>query len=165
MIIIHGSGVVRAGQWSRRLIMNDCLDSGTQLPFIRRSISEGYGVVILNTNRNTQVIEKKKCKIRGSSSPEQHAQYVWKHFITTAQARRIDIIAHSYGGVVTVELMKAYFEDFHKRVNKIAFTDSVHDLDLHKVPGNAKRWLTTHALNWISCTAVSYTHLTLPTKA
>ena len=39
--------------------------------------------------------------------------------------------------------MKAHFEDFRKRVNKIAFTDSVHDLDLHKVPVTAKRWLTT----------------------
>ena len=27
-IIIHGSGVVRAGQWARRLIMNDSLDLG-----------------------------------------------------------------------------------------------------------------------------------------
>lgn len=58
MILIHGSGVVRAGQWSRRcvygrgtnkltkyppsppnrLIINDNLDSGTQLPFIKKAI-------------------------------------------------------------------------------------------------------------------------------
>ncbi|CAI8013466.1 Cotranscriptional regulator FAM172A [Geodia barretti] len=37
MVLIHGSGVVRAGQWARRLIINDCLDTGTQLPFIKRA--------------------------------------------------------------------------------------------------------------------------------
>lgn len=56
MVLIHGSGVVRAGQWARRLIVfllsvvtistvvlsprliiNDCLDSGTQLPFIKKA--------------------------------------------------------------------------------------------------------------------------------
>ncbi len=31
MILIHGSGVVRAGQWARRLIMNEDLDKGTQV--------------------------------------------------------------------------------------------------------------------------------------
>ena len=38
LILIHGSGVVRAGQWARRLIINDCLDSGTQIPYIQRAM-------------------------------------------------------------------------------------------------------------------------------
>lgn len=60
MVLIHGSGVVRAGQWARRcvrvcvcvsvnlcadrivtlyrLIINDCLESGTQLPFIKKAM-------------------------------------------------------------------------------------------------------------------------------
>lgn len=36
-----------------RLIINDCLDSGTQLPFIDWGIKEGYGVIVANTNYNT----------------------------------------------------------------------------------------------------------------
>ncbi len=36
----------------KRLIINDSLKSGTQLPFIKRAINEGYGVVVLNTNQN-----------------------------------------------------------------------------------------------------------------
>ena len=70
MVLIHGSGVVRAGQWARRLvsftfhtnaashfnssnilharlIINDCLDSGTQLPFIKRSF-EVYNIQCQN---------------------------------------------------------------------------------------------------------------------
>lgn len=38
MVLIHGSGVVRAGQWARRLIINEDLDSGTQIPFIKRAM-------------------------------------------------------------------------------------------------------------------------------
>ena len=35
-----------------RLIINDCIDSGTQIPFIKKSVEEGYGVMVLNTNLN-----------------------------------------------------------------------------------------------------------------
>ena len=37
MVLIHGAGVVRAGQWARRLIINESLDKGTQLSYIRRA--------------------------------------------------------------------------------------------------------------------------------
>ncbi len=36
----------------KRLIINDSLKSGTQLPFIERATKEGYGVVVTNTNQN-----------------------------------------------------------------------------------------------------------------
>ena len=35
-----------------RLIMNNDLDKGTQIPYIERAMKEGYEVVILNTNLN-----------------------------------------------------------------------------------------------------------------
>ncbi|XP_076852061.1 cotranscriptional regulator ARB2A homolog isoform X2 [Brachyhypopomus gauderio] len=38
LVLIQGSGVVRAGQWARRLIINNDLDSGTQIPFINRAM-------------------------------------------------------------------------------------------------------------------------------
>ncbi|XP_041379530.1 LOW QUALITY PROTEIN: cotranscriptional regulator FAM172A-like [Gigantopelta aegis] len=104
MIIIHGSGVVRAGNGLEgKLIMNDCLDSGTQLPFIKRAMREGYGVVVLMETENHIETKGKKINIRGSSTPERHGQYVWRHFISKSQAKRIDIVAHSYGGVVVME--------------------------------------------------------------
>ncbi|KAJ0019301.1 hypothetical protein NQD34_006870 [Periophthalmus magnuspinnatus] len=58
LVLIQGSGVVRAGQWARRLIINQDLDSGTQIPFITRAIQEGYGVMVLNPNDNYLEIEK-----------------------------------------------------------------------------------------------------------
>lgn len=46
LVLIHGNGVVRAGQWARRLIINEDLDSGTQIPYIKRAIevSESSGM-------------------------------------------------------------------------------------------------------------------------
>lgn len=63
IILIHGSGVVRAGQWSRRLIINDSLSTGTQILYIRKARKLGYGVLVLNTNDNTRDIAGKSHKI------------------------------------------------------------------------------------------------------
>ena len=43
-----------------------------------------------------------------SSSPQEHAQYVWKKFVEDAKAKRIYIVAHSFGGVVTVDLVSIF---------------------------------------------------------
>ncbi|KAB5528438.1 hypothetical protein PHYPO_G00140180 [Pangasianodon hypophthalmus] len=58
LVLIHGSGVVRAGQWARRLIINEDLDSGTQIPFIKKAMQEGYGVIVLNPNENALEVDK-----------------------------------------------------------------------------------------------------------
>ncbi|XP_072462236.1 cotranscriptional regulator ARB2A isoform X2 [Notamacropus eugenii] len=67
MVLIHGSGVVRAGQWARRLIINEDLDSGTQIPYIKRAMDEGYGVIVLNPNENYIEVEKTKSQVQSSS--------------------------------------------------------------------------------------------------
>ncbi|GAB6028345.1 hypothetical protein CHUAL_002516 [Chamberlinius hualienensis] len=150
LLLIHGSGVVRAGQWARRLIMNDCLDSGTQIPFIEEALKQGYGVVVLNSNDNSVVDETgKRLKIRGSEDPSVHVKYVWKHLVKTAAARNIAIIAHSYGGVCTIDLVKKYYDEMKNRVFAIAFTDSVHDLAYQSPSKHSIEWLLKVARNWI----------------
>ena len=44
--------------------MNDGLDSGTQLPFIKRAMKEGYGIIVLNTNNNKVDVDDKPVPIR-----------------------------------------------------------------------------------------------------
>ena len=41
-------------------------------------------------------------------------------------------MAHSYGGVVTVELAQQFLRDFKQRVVAVMFTDSVHHLSKGK---------------------------------
>ena len=35
----------------------------------------------------------------------EHASYVWKHIVEEAKAKEIYIVAHSYGGIVTVHVV------------------------------------------------------------
>jgi len=123
--MIHGSGVVRAGQWARRLIINEDLDKGTMLPYIKHIQSRGWGVVVMNTNHN---YDDDGESIPGSESPEKHAVTVWKEVLAEASATEIVVIAHSYGGVVTMALArnKEVRKNFEKRVIGVFLTDSVH---------------------------------------
>jgi len=123
LVLIHGSGVVRAGQWARRLIINEDLNKGTMLPYIKHATSNGWGVVVMNTNMNT---DDESNVIVGSETPEDHANTVWKTLISDSKAKDIVIVAHSYGGVVTMSLASEFHDDFLNRVNGIFMTDSVH---------------------------------------
>ena len=122
--MIHGSGVVRAGQWARRLIINEDLDKGTMLPYIKHIQAQGWGVAVLNTNHNE--LPDTKETIPDNASPEEHADTVWEEVIKPSQAEQIVIISHSYGGVVTMDLARRRKEDFLKRVCGVFMTDSVH---------------------------------------
>ena len=66
--------------------------------------------------------------IPGSESPEKHAVTVWKEVLAEASATEIVVIAHSYGGVVTMALArnKEVRKNFEKRVIGVFLTDSVH---------------------------------------
>ncbi|XP_061428258.1 cotranscriptional regulator FAM172A homolog [Lethenteron reissneri] len=74
LLLVQGSGVVRAGQWARRLIINDCLDSGTQIPYIKQAMEEGYGVVVLNPNDNRvdgERLERERTRMEASKKGPQ----------------------------------------------------------------------------------------------
>ncbi|XP_034239630.1 FAM172 family protein homolog CG10038 [Thrips palmi] len=150
MVLIHGSGVVRAGQWARSLIINDCLDSGTQIPYIQRAIAQGYGVLVLNTNDNKRTINGKVVTIKGSSDPLEHANWVWENYVTKAKAKKIAVVAHSFGGVCAVELASAYFDDFKSRVFAVALTDSVHQMRGQRLKTEVKEYLYSVGRNWVS---------------
>ena len=47
-----------------RLIMNDNLDKGSQLPYIRRALKDGWELMVLNTNMNHIKEGDKKVPIR-----------------------------------------------------------------------------------------------------
>ncbi|XP_062519308.1 cotranscriptional regulator FAM172A homolog isoform X2 [Corticium candelabrum] len=149
MVIIHGSGVVRAGQWSRRLIINDRLETGSQLPYIKKAIEKGYSVIVTNTNLNYQEDDSTKRLIRGSESPEEHMLYVWRNFVKKCPARHVDVLAHSYGGIVTVHWLNME-KDARDRVCKVAFTDSVHGMYKQGVTQETADWFIKNSINWVS---------------
>ncbi|XP_032829609.1 cotranscriptional regulator ARB2A homolog isoform X2 [Petromyzon marinus] len=185
LLLVHGSGVVRAGQWARRLIINDCLDSGTQIPYIKRAMKEGYGVVVLNPNDNRidggrlererkrmeadkkrpqskstdanassdsvtgsiwQSWRRKYHSVKGNESPEEHVKYVWKHFVDKSVAKKIFVVAFSYGGAAVVNLINNR-PDVLNKLSAVAFADSVHRLYLSNQ--NVVRWFKTFSVHWV----------------
>uniref|UniRef100_A0A7N6ALH1 Arb2 domain-containing protein n=1 Tax=Anabas testudineus TaxID=64144 RepID=A0A7N6ALH1_ANATE len=125
LVLIQGSGVVRAGQWARRLIINQDLDSGTQIPFITRAIEE-------------------------NGSSEEHVLYVWDHFVSKAAAKNVFIMAHSYGGLSFVELMNQREMQVKNRVCAVALTDSAHNIWLQETSKGTQDWMQQHCCNWVS---------------
>ncbi|XP_033224993.1 FAM172 family protein homolog CG10038 isoform X2 [Belonocnema kinseyi] len=145
IVLIHGSGVVRAGQWARRLIINDNLNSGTQIPYVKKARELGYAVIVLNTNDNNRVINGKQKAIKRSENPEIHMETVWKDYIQDSKAMHIAIIAHSYGGVCTVKFGMNHVNVVKERIFAIALTDSVHVMASKGVDHIVKV-----ARNWVS---------------
>jgi len=143
-VLIHGSGVVRAGQWTRKLIINEDLDHGSVLPFLREAKEKDWGVCVMNTNLNKIDGEF----IEGSESPEEHGETVWKTMISPAKASKVVVVAHSYGGIVAMHLASTFGADWVKRVEGLLLTDSVHG----RLTGNptTDSHLIKIGQNWVS---------------
>ncbi|XP_033611149.1 FAM172 family protein homolog CG10038 [Cryptotermes secundus] len=132
------------------LLINDSLQSGSQIPFIKRARELGYAIIVMNPNENTKVVGGKIIKIKNSQNAKEHAHYIWKHYVKEMTPKHIAIIAHSYGGFLTVDLATQYYSDFHSRVFAIALTDSVHSLEMQKVPPRVSEYLQKVSRNWAS---------------
>ncbi|CAF4221836.1 unnamed protein product [Adineta steineri] len=131
MVIIHGTGVVRAGQWSRKLIINEGLEIGSQIEYIRRARTAGYA---------------------GSSTAEEHGCYVWENFVRKSHAKHICIMAHSYGGAVVLEMASKFLKEFNERVFAIALTDSPMTVYGRRVNKKVLQMLKKKTINWITDT-------------
>ncbi|MBN3277375.1 F172A protein, partial [Polyodon spathula] len=52
VVLIQDQGVIRAGQWSRKLIVHRGLEQGSQIPFIKKTLGDSCGVIVMNPNDN-----------------------------------------------------------------------------------------------------------------
>ncbi|XP_031553672.1 cotranscriptional regulator FAM172A-like, partial [Actinia tenebrosa] len=143
IILMHGGGAVRAGQWSRSLIINENLESGTMMPYIEKALEEGFGVILTNGNHNMDSNDR---PIQGSESAQDHFVYVWNKFIKDAKAEHIVIVAHSLGGEVVLHGLRE-IDEARRRINAVAFTHSTHTTI--KESTEIKRWLKENARNWV----------------
>jgi len=169
MLICCGSGAVRAGQWARSLCINDSLYKGTIFGYLARAQEQGYGVIVLNPNLNHHIEyqEVKKRVTRSNSkqdenakekviipiqyneTPQHHFLYVYEQFVTKSAAKNLFIVAHSFGGVSTINLLKEKAIEIFPRLKRIGFTDSVHSLRSVKLPSNVLEFLKENCRNWV----------------
>uniref|UniRef100_UPI00398E63CD putative protein ARB2BP isoform X2 n=1 Tax=Pristiophorus japonicus TaxID=55135 RepID=UPI00398E63CD len=170
IVLLQDRGVMRAGSWSQKLIVHDCLDTGTQIPYIKKALREHYEVMVLNPNDNFMAIkqddaagteEKKHCdsdlrfeKVieqipkRGLESAEQHTIYIWDHFISKSAAMSVAFIAHGYGGLAFVNLLNER-RDVMSKVYAVAFINSAHDADHQNVGQTGWNWIEKNCRNWL----------------
>lgn len=118
----------RAGQWARRLCINDSLDTGSILPYLEKCKELGYGVIVLNPNaisvlkklegpkKENGVYVKRKghnglseeyesISVEENETEFAHVNYVWEHFISKSVAHNLVFVAHSFGGYLATQLI------------------------------------------------------------
>jgi len=167
MLLIQGSGAVRAGMWARALCINNDISLGSVIPYIKKSMENGFGVIVLNPNFNSCFVppievkrniflgidgekteEPNRVKIKGNETPVDHVLYVWDNIVSKTVATRICIVAHSAGGHGAVQLLKKREEDFYK-VCGIAFTDSVHSVS-SRDNKSIQKFIKDRCRNWVT---------------
>eukprot|EP00112_Aurelia_sp_Birch-Aquarium-sp1_P023745 Seg72.3 transcript_id=Seg72.3/GoldUCD/mRNA.D3Y31 product="UPF0528 protein" protein_id=Seg72.3/GoldUCD/D3Y31 len=145
LILIHGSGVVRAGQWTRNHMI--CMFSMFTISTI------GGGPCLL------------QAAYRSPESPEKHFIYVWDKIIMPTAAKHIAIMAHSYGGMVVVDGLIQRPGEMMKRVFAVPMSDSVHGIirmEKSQCGKTATKWFREHSRNWVSSQKPIDTHVDSP---
>ncbi|XP_067171976.1 cotranscriptional regulator ARB2A isoform X2 [Apteryx mantelli] len=158
LVLIHGSGVVRAGQWARRLIINEDLDSGTQIPYIKRATEEGYGVIVLNPNENYIEVEKTKAQVQLSSdsSDEPAEKRERKDKIQKETKKRRDFYEKYRNPQKEKETVQMYIRmiqreaEVKNKVTAVALTDSVHNVWHQEAGKTIREWMRENCCNWVS---------------
>ena len=115
LVVICGTGPVMAGQWTRKLCINDSLNDGTIFKYLEWASALGLGVLVLNPNHKDNRLDA-----------EGHCIEAWDQLVEPSPYRHVAIVAHSYGGCCTAALLAARPAAVLARLRAIAFTDSVH---------------------------------------
>ncbi|ELR18652.1 uncharacterized protein ACA1_392980 [Acanthamoeba castellanii str. Neff] len=150
LLLTHGSGNVRAGQWARKPCFNDSLQIGSVLPYIKKAQEAGWAVIVLNPNLNEGTINGKRVPIARNESPEAHYLYVWDTFVSKAQAKHVLMVSHSYGGVSTINLIEKREKQVLQRLRALALTDSIHFFKHRRITRQGFDWLATNCIDWVS---------------
>lgn len=136
LLLINGSGAVRAGQWAQSLIINESIEHGSMIAYIKRARQLAYDVLVLNTNENTRMENGKLVHLHDYE--ESHINTVWAH-LRVHQVDAFCIVAHSAGGHHVMKMVENFPKVFLTKCFGIAFTDSTLN-ELKKFPNELREW-------------------------
>jgi len=79
LVLIQGTGAVRAGIWARSVCINENLEKGSMLPFLDLCHEKDIAVLVMNPNYNSD-------PTTGISVPHnmdmgEHACFVWDKYV------------------------------------------------------------------------------------
>lgn len=91
LLICQGSGAVRPGMWARALCMNDSLERGSILPYLRDAAARDWGVVVLNPNENSALVagnaeEQSESDTAGREEEQCSVQRIREEFCTVSKS-------------------------------------------------------------------------------
>ncbi|KAL0485445.1 cotranscriptional regulator FAM172 [Acrasis kona] len=124
VVLIQGSGFVRAGQWSCGLCLNIGVEHGSMMSYLTRAKESGYAYIILNPNYNENV--ETLIPIQGHEDATKHVSYVWDVFINKLNVRNLFVVAHSFGGHCICKLMSQSNVGSLNKISSVALLESVH---------------------------------------
>ncbi|KAJ3125449.1 hypothetical protein HK098_000263 [Nowakowskiella sp. JEL0407] len=154
LVLVPGSNI-EVGQWARKIVINDNLNSGSMIEYIRKAKSLNWQILILNNNENTKLDQNgKEQYIRGSWTPEDHVLYVWDEFISKSRSKAIAFVAHSFGAHCTMNLFKNRDSNMMERVAGIAFTDAAMMSPKPWLKADQINWIKQHTKNWVRGTTL-----------
>jgi hypothetical protein len=148
LVIIPGTGQVRAGMWGRGLLVHTSLEQGSSLGLLRHALARGWAVVCFDPNKLTSDSGE---TLAGSATREQHCYTAWsQRVIRASPARRVSVIAHSAGGSWLLRCLQPdCTPDPHLlRLRALAFSDSIHTMAAKRLDPVRFRLLAAHGRQW-----------------
>lgn len=107
MVLIQGTGDVRAGIWARSVCMNQTLTLGSVLPQLEFAREHDMGVIVMNPNYRCDEDDKPvPSRIMGM---ERHSLYVWERYLEDhigEHDKELFFIAHSAGGACMASIIR-----------------------------------------------------------
>ena len=136
MVLIQGTGAVRAGVWARSVCINESIEKGSMLPLLHAAALHNMSVIVFNPNLHRH---------QGQAIPychtmESHSLFAWKKYVSPTRFRRLFIVAHSAGGSCLASIQKMFSDEFYIRVGKVALTDSW-TIDRESLTKEQHRWM------------------------
>jgi len=120
LCLIQGTGSVRAGIWARSVCINEDLELGSVIPFLKYAKLKGMAAIIFNPNERKD--PRTGVEIPEFTSMEKHCLYVWENVVEKySNAKEIYFVSHSMGGYCTVELLSKFTNTFLQKVKKNCF--------------------------------------------
>ena len=119
LVLIQGSGAVRAGMWARSVCINESLELGSMLPFLSVCRDLNIPVLVMNPNANFDPTSREAIPLG-----MQHEKYVWGRYVKDSGFDQISIVAHSAGGGGLMSIQTSFADTFYDMVSSIAYTDS-----------------------------------------
>jgi hypothetical protein len=133
LVLIPGTGTVRAGIWGRNLCITDSIENGTIYDSALWAKKNGYSVISFDPNW----YEDEMTDINGGAF---HCVRAWFEFIlgkgkegskkASPSPSQLFVWAHSFGGPCFIDCLHHTDDEILKnRLKSVAFTDSVHFVD------------------------------------